>query len=115
MDAGVHAIVADGHLGKDGSIQNWPCQACGGARQRPLRHVAVSAEEAGEDDHADADERESGTRDTGDGVVAGGEQGHGAGVVWRLRLGERAPVLWNEIVQARAKDNIPPMPEWRRP
>ena len=29
-DAGVHAIVVDGHLGQDGSIQNWRCQACGG-------------------------------------------------------------------------------------
>jgi len=30
MDAAIQAIVADGHLGKDGSIQNWQCQACGG-------------------------------------------------------------------------------------
>jgi len=30
MDAAIYAIVADGHHGQDGSIQNWWCQACGG-------------------------------------------------------------------------------------
>ena len=30
LDAAIHAIVADGHHGQDGSIQNWQCQACGG-------------------------------------------------------------------------------------
>ena len=28
-DAAIHALVADGHHGQDGSIQNWQCQACG--------------------------------------------------------------------------------------
>ena len=28
-DPTLHAIVADGHHGPDGSIQNWQCQACG--------------------------------------------------------------------------------------
>jgi len=30
VDTASPALVADGHLGKDGSIQNWQCQACGG-------------------------------------------------------------------------------------
>lgn len=101
MDAAIHAIVADGHLGKDGSIQNWQCQACGGHASdrfgtflyRVKKPGMVMAQTLTSVSHG------QGIRATAlsqgvnkDTVLAG----------W-MRLGERAPVLWDEIAQGKVR------------
>jgi IS1 family transposase len=101
MDAGVHAIVADGHLGQDGSIQNWPCQACGGHAsdrfgaflyrlKKPETVIAQTLTSVSQGQGIRATALSQGVnKDT---VLA-----------WWMRLGERAPVLWDEIAQGKVR------------
>ena len=111
-DAAVHALVADGHHGQDGSIQNWQCQACGQHlsdrfgtflyRLKKPEKVMVQALTS---------------VSQGQGIRAMAlSQGVDQDTVlaWWLRLGERAPVLWQEIAQGQVRvgavqlDELPP-------
>jgi len=101
MDAAIHAIVADGHHGQDGSIQNWQCQACGGHAsdrygtflyrlKKPEKVIAQTLTSVSQGQGIRATALSQGVnKDT---VLA-----------WWLRLGERAPVLWDEIAQGKVR------------
>jgi len=96
-DPAIHAIVADGHHGQDGSIQNWHCQACRGHAsdrfgtflyrlKKPEKVIGqtLMSVSQGQGIRATALSQDV-NKDT---VLA-----------WWMRLGERAPLLWNEIAQ----------------
>lgn len=96
-DAGVHAIVADGLLGKGGSVQNWQYQTCGGHAndclgtflyrlKKPEKVIAQTLTSVSQGQGIRATALSQGVNK--DPVLA-----------WWLRLGKRAPVLWQELAQ----------------
>jgi len=100
-DSHIHAIVADGHHGKDNSIQNWQCQACGHhvtdrygsflyRLKKPLLIISntLAALNDGQSVRAAA-RSHSVNKDTAH--------------AWYLRFGQRAPALWLLIAQANIR------------
>ncbi len=98
-DSTIHAIVADGHHGKDGSIQNRQCQACHGHAsdcygtflyrlKKPGGVIArtLTSVRHGQGIHATT-LSQGVNKDT---VLA-----------WWMHLGKRAPILRNEIAQGK--------------
>jgi hypothetical protein len=100
MDAAMHAIVAEGHHGQDGSIQNWQCQACGGHASDRYGTFLYRLKKP-----------ETVMAQTLTSVSQGGiratalSQGVNKDTVlaWWLRLGEHAPVWWDEIAQGKVR------------
>ena len=100
-DAAIHALVAEGHLGPDGSIQNWQCQACGQHAsdrfgtflyrlKKPVQVITQTLTSVSQGQGIRATASSQGVnKDT---VLA-----------WWLRLGERAPVLWQEVAQGKVQ------------